>query len=447
MVKRLRYKYAKSDKDKKYYLSELIISYLKIKDYRSAFFYIDEYVMLFGETNGFAKIKQEFSQLLLDIKKEMHNRKQKDIIVFWCDALSYRDFVKWDFLKEIQKDSLFFENAYTHVPYTHTTIQAIFTGEPFFDGKFYHILNVEKGKTIDLLEYYGYRIYEPGYRYIDTKYTTKLDCIARNAYQPASIMLWETLAQILKDDEKKFIICHMDCELHNPYWNGQSEKMRVDPGNFLTDISDFLFQRRESADYVEKQILYYSDFIGENACKVYMSDHGSGGVPPYDESRLHAFCFVKDSNIVKGRYKKYFSYLNFYNLIQYILNPTKINFQNVFSDYVLIQNDHPFSEKYCDRILLGIEKGEDVCWKKWMGFRGIIKGGYKLIRYPGCHESWFGPNDIEIHPDSIQNSGLVEDMRKMVGNIFPDIYEDDHYVHTRKLYEKLGVEYQDKNNG
>lgn len=81
-----------------------------------------------------------------------------------------------------------------------------------------------------------------------------------------------------------------------------------------------------------------------------MSDHGIGG-PAYSERRLHAFCFVKAPDITQGRYKEYFSYLKFYDLAGYILHSTEDNLKKLFSEYVLIQNDHPYSKKYCEEIM------------------------------------------------------------------------------------------------
>ena len=56
-----------------------------------------------------------------------------------------------------------------------------------------------------------------------------------------------------------------------------------------------------------------------------MSDHGIGGAA-YLDRRLHAFCFIQDNDVMKGKYKKLFSYLNFYELIQYILSNASYNF-------------------------------------------------------------------------------------------------------------------------
>lgn len=447
LVKKYYAKKAANKKEKKYYLQELIINYLLIRDYKNAFSYIDRYTKLVGKDNNpFIQIKREFLILFSQMREELHKREKKDIIVFWCDALPYSDFKKFDFLEKMENGSLIFENAYTHIPYTHTTSQAMFTGEPFFEGKLYRYTETDNmiryGKTLELLQKNHYRICEVGGNYIKKRYHKRPDYSIKSMYPPATMELWETLAQLLKDeDEKKFIVCHMDCELHNPYWNGESEKLYADPGNFLTDITEFENQRKESAKYLEKQILYYMNFLGENACKIFMSDHGIGG-PAYSERRLHAFCFVKDNNITKGNFKEYFSYLKFYELLDYILHPTEDNLKKIFSDYVLIQNDHPYSEKYCQDILRRLKNNEDIMQKDWMGFRGIIKNGYKLIRFPKDQEIWFNSEDKEIEPEDIPDQNLVQFMRDTVGNEFPDIYAYKHYEHTKKLYEKLQLDFK-----
>lgn len=442
LVKKYHAQKATDSREKSFYLKEVIINYLMIHDYQNAFSYIDEFVEIFGtNNNSFLQLKEEYIELFLQMKEHLHNKQEKDIIIFWCDALPHEDWESWKFLSDLTKDSLVFQNAYTHIPYTHTTSQAMFTGIPYFEGKMYRTIEtenmIEYGKTFAYLEREFYQIKEIGGNYTKRKYSRGDNYIIRSAYPPASIHLWETLDEILKEDRKKFVICHMDCELHNPYWNGESDRLRMDPGNFLADISDMEMQRKESAAYLEKQILFYTEFLGENTCKIFMSDHGIGGAA-YSDRRLHAFCFVNDNGIVKGKYNKAFSYLKFKELIQYILYPTQSNFHNIFSDYVLIQNDHPYSEKYCTEIMKKLKNNEDVPKVKWMGFRGIIKDGYKFLYFPDGEEIWFDSAEREIDPKDLDHT-LVKFMRENVGNEFPDINVEEHYVHTKSLYNALQI--------
>ena len=123
--------------------------------------------MLFGtENNPFIQVRIELMDLFCQMKEQLHNRKEKDIIIFWCDSLPYHDFASWNFLEKEAKDSLLFENAYTYVPYTNTTMQAIFVGEPFFEEKLYKVLEspnmIKSGKTLDLLKKNQYHICEVG---------------------------------------------------------------------------------------------------------------------------------------------------------------------------------------------------------------------------------------------------------------------------------------------
>lgn len=441
LVKKFYAKKASDPKEKEYYLNKLIINYLLIRDYKSAFKYIDEYTNIVGnEENPFERAKEEFTELFSQIKEELQRRKEKDILIFWCDSMPYSDFKRWHFLENEAADSLQFENTYTHVPYTDTTSKAMFTGLPYYEGRMYRDAEdgnfFKDGKTIALLEEENYQICEIGENYTRKKYLKELAYTVKNAYPPAAMYLWESLAQMLDNNgKKKFIICHMDCELHEPYWNGESEEMYVGPTAFLNDLTKYDSQRRESAAYLEGQILWYQSFLGEKASRIFMSDHGLYW-PPYSEHRLHAFCFIKDGDVRRGSYKEYFSYLHFYELITYILYPTEENFGRIFSDYALVQNDHPYSQRFCEEIQHKFENNEDLMWKTWIGFRGIIKEGYKLIRFPENQEMWLDMEDREILPDEIADPALVEFMRDRVGNEFGDL-SDPHYRYTRKLYEYL----------
>lgn len=437
---------AESSVDKKYrrfWMKELILNYLLIRDFTHAFYYIDKYNKLYGnDENNFRNLKKEYMDLFGKMKSELRSRKNKDIIIFWCDGMPYSEFVSFGFLNGEAENSLYFENAYTHVAYTHTTSQSIFTGLPFYEHKLFDWnkpMVVEDGKTIDLLEREDYNICEIHSNYIQPKYTRDLAYSVKTSRPPAAMNLWEMLAQLIENPGKKqCIICHLTCELHPPYWNGISRNMKVGSNSVYADEKEFFIQIKESAQYLEKQILWYTKFLGKETCRIYMSDHGHG-TPLYKEEKIHTFCFVKDCAIPPGRYSKYFSYLSFYELFQYILQPTPENLAPVFSDYILIQSDHPYSKSFCTDIVRRFENKEEIMMEKWMGFRGIVKDGYKLVLFPTGEEYWFDCMDNRIHPEDIHNEKLVIFMRNRVGTEFADIYASEHYKETRKVYEVLNV--------
>lgn len=71
--------------------------------------YIGYYVRLFGTRgNNFVEIKQEFLGLFSQMKKLLHTREKKDIVILGCDALTYIDFKKFYFLEQIERDFVLF---------------------------------------------------------------------------------------------------------------------------------------------------------------------------------------------------------------------------------------------------------------------------------------------------------------------------------------------------
>lgn len=441
LVKRYKAEQAGSDKTRKYYLREIIINYMLIRDYESAFRYVKEYNQLIGsEDNEFMKAKKAFDELFVRMKQKLSQRKGKDIFLFWCDSVPYKKFEEFGFLKEEAEDSMFFENAYAHNPYTHTTAQALFTGLPFFEGELYDWTRpnfVEKGKTLDILEKNGYELCEIDMNCIREKYMRNLVYTVKSARAPAAMCLWEAMARLLENEDKKqFIVCHMTCEMHPPYWNGISSKMRLGSNSVHADETLLEAQIRESARYMEQQIMWYTNLLGENTCKIYMSDHGQG-FPIYMEKRIHTFFFVKDKGIKAGRYKRFFSYLDFYKLLEYILSPSEEGLERFFSDYALIQGDHPYAKVRCEDILRKYKQIKVIEPEKWIAFRGIIKDRYRLIRFPDNKELWLDECDNRVNPEDITEQELVEFMRAHVGSQFPNIDASEHYKETRKLYDAL----------
>lgn len=443
LVKRYKMENAYDIKIKIYYLRELILNYLYIRDFNSAFYYIRKYDILNNHNNSdFDKVEKELNELFVEMKEKLSQRRQKDIILFWCDSIPYQEFVGYGFLKEEAQNSLFFENAYTHNPYTHTTSQTLWTGMPFFEGGLYDWNKptvVKQGRTIDFLENNGYKLCEIHSNYIQEKYVRDLFYTVKSSRPPAAMNLWEMLAQLLENENNKyFIVCHMTCEMHPPYWNGISRKMCVGSNNIYADETLLSDQIRESSKYLSTQILWYSNFLGENACRIYMSDHGHG-TPTYLEKKVHTFCFVKDKRVKKGRFNKFFSYLNFYKLLEYILEPSNKKLDDIFSEYILIQGDHPYGKAFCEDIVEKLERKEDILLEKWMGYRGIIKNGYKLVCFPNGKEVWMDMDDNRIGTETIKDMDLIKFMREHVGHFFPDLSKSKHYCETKKLYERLNI--------
>jgi hypothetical protein len=348
------------------------------------------------------------------------------------------------------------ENAYTAMPYTTWVGRAMFTGENPVSGHLYakDSIGEKEGEypLYDYLKNQGYYVYHScmGFRG-----ATMFGREARrepDIKHPIGVSTryqWFGICELLKRKGRTFVILHSLAETHPPYlcmsmdyidwreWYLKSEESKTANKKFLDD-----------------RIKWYSRFYGDRTRKVWMSDHGHckvtldfkkrilGNVCIFAEERTHVFFGISGGGIKKKSESRYFQFDDFMLLIKYLHGKNEDDYEKMFKPYVVYENYALYNKKNVDEIVndMSVEEME-MSKSDWQQFLGVRDDKYLYILYYDGSESFYVLPDEETN--ELENPAYAEPLAKfrllVDGKKFINIFEEEKFVHSRKMYEKVGV--------
>ena len=438
-VRQKLYERCDNKKIKEWYLVKIIDNCLEIKDFITAFRYMDMYIK--KKYSAYEKMKRRkklIEEYLLEITTLLSKRKQRDLLFFWIDAVSSKEREVLNLYQEEAETGILFENAYTHIPVTKETMYTMMSGMPYFENHVYEWKNVKDGKNYKWLIQKGYDLKEIGGGYASNDDTIVPARNPHSYYHPTPLVLWKTIIGLLSEenDNPKCYFIHCDCESHNPYWAGNMKKMVIGVRDPFVPLENYMSYIEEAEIYQQEQIRWYVNFLPTNACKVYMSDHGKE-FPFWREEKIKTFIIINDLQLKSKKVKAPFSYLDFDKLLKFLAEPQNNSIENVYSDYILFQNDDPY-EKMANEVLLHNDEKNPLYYREWMGFRGAIKGDKKIVIFRNGEKVVLDLNDNIINEDELSKSE-IEELESLAGTYFGDM-NSEHYKVVRRLYETLNID-------
>lgn len=428
-----------SKKQREYNLRLLIWQYYQMRDFINA----RKYCLLYEQGNydysvQYTNFSKELDTFLKLVKCELRKKQDKDIVANWIDSIEYQKFLNADgfsYLRKEAETSLFFDAAYSVMPWTQPVFKTILTGKLPIDDHLFDIkrIGIKQSKIISLLKNYKYKfIYNGAVRfnsYLETKYCYN-DVIKRLTWMPTSLLQWNTLCIIAKSRKPVFILTHNIYETHPPFYYGDANKLQFNYSD--EDVQTMGDQELAARKYIDEQLEWYESFHSKEVVHLYFSDHGF--LPEYgtlDEKRNHIFFFAKWNNMERIRVKKLISLKDFDKIVKYILAPTKENFEDMCSEYVFGQTYDYYSKEAVDRtIRLKLDK------RFYMQQRGIRTLDEQFILTADGNEFYFRlPDEVTnyIHDPIYYNR--IEYLRKINGCYFIDIFKYDYFKNSRKFYK------------
>lgn len=428
-----------NDKDiKEWYLLKIIDNCLEIKDFVTAFQYMDIYIeKRYFAYEKIAYRKELIEKLLEKITSLISGRKQRDLLFFWIDGISSGERELLNLYQREADEGILFQNAYTHVPVTRETMYTIMSGMPYFENHVYEWKNVKEGKNYKWLIQKGYDVKEIGEGYISNDTIILPSKNPHSYYHPTPLVLWKAVMGLLSEDndKPKCYFIHCECESHNPYWAGNMKQMVIGARDSFIPLKDYMPYVEKAELYQQEQIRWYANFLPLNACKIYMSDHGKE-FPFWKEEKIKTFIIINDLQLKSRKIEAPFSYLDFDKLLKFLVNPQNNSIEKVYSDFILIQNDDPY-EKMANEVLLHNDENDALYYRKWMGFRGAIKNDKKIVIFRNGKRIILDLNDNVID-ESVMKKDEIEDLENLAGSYFGDMYSE-HYIIARKLYKTLKI--------
>lgn len=434
------YEQSKDKSIKEWYLLKIIDNCLAIRDFNTAFYYMDIYIE--KKYFSYEKIlhREELIQKLLDqIRTLLSTRKQRDLLFFWIDGMSSKEREDLKLYSKEADDGILFQNAYTHIPVTRETMYTMMSGLPYFENHVYEWKNVKEGKNYKWLIQKGYDVKEIGGGYISDDTVIAPSRNPHSYYHPTPLVLWKALLGLLSEDndKPKCYFIHCDCESHNPYWAGNMKQMVIGARDPFIPLKDYMPYVENAEIYQQEQIRWYTNFFPLNACKIYMSDHGKE-FPFWKEEKIKTFIIINDLQIKNRKVNAPFSYLDFDKLLKFLVDPENYPIEKVYSECILFQNDDPY-QKMANEVLLHNDENNTLYYRQWMGFRGAIKNGKKIVVFRNGKKVILDLSDNVIDEATIKNDE-IEELEKLAGSYFGDI-NSDHFIVASNLYRALNIDF------
>lgn len=419
-------------------LQNVIYEYLYIKDFIYAFKYMDEYIQQnFINKEKYENLYRELVNLFQEVSESMEQRKEKDIFWFWNDQVEFCELKDMPYLSSIAEQSLFFEKAYTTAPAMRGIFSQVNRLDNFFDI-FYEKTETNNSKLLQVLKKEGYDFCYCGDSSIRRTFADKyfIEGNAVAGWKSSNIRIWEGICQCLKSESPMLVLIHILAETHANYMSANLEQYCFLRPHDLdgNKIEDIRRQVKRSLKYIDEQQKFYCKLLGEKTSLIFMSDHGkmlTDVETCYENKMHHAILFVTGKKIHKSSCHKIFSFIDFYKLIEYIINPDEQTFDTLFSrKFAHVQDVDIYNKIYVERLInKGIEKNG------W-AFRATYGQHDKYICFRTGEEHYYRDGNEE--DDLIQNEQYavrIDELRKENGFFFIDIEKEEKFKYSRRLYE------------
>lgn len=374
----------------------------------------------------------EVKELLKDIKQRLCMRKQRDVVIYWLDALSYGEETEMTYLSGKIEKSTCFTNAFTVTPNTFPTLKSMFCELKQVDDRGYKVTEItdENSKLLRNIRKQGY-VYKiigghmPGF---DLKYYSK-SYFETYTDITCSLELWNVWAELLAEEKPMLLLVHM-LEAHAPCLNTKITKELLKGENTS--------RRREDAKKeMDQQLEFYDCFLPESAVRIYLSDHGYFT----DElmERVHVLLNIFDIQKKEKKINSMFSFLDFNKLLIDVLKNVSIEGEKYEREFIEIQD-----VDFYNREILGnmIRNRGEVGWRQF-GYKGIITNEDIYVRFSNGME-WTSKREKMEAPDllflpPIQDEERLSKFRIMLRPYPLEFFEDEKFTYSmymHKLFEK-----------
>ncbi len=416
------------------FLAKMIFDCAYARDIETMNSYIQKYTeSAFDDSDKYQRFAEEVNTLVSEIRDELARRTQKDVAMFWLDALESGEDRTMPWLSSAAKRSLEFERAYTTTPYTHSSARALFGGKYILDDRAYNMKIDDSCQLISDLKKRGYRVVF--YTFLSQVSAELKVKRPQNQFAPLTKVCWEFLGDLIQSKEPVFAILHELKHTHWPFTSiGLTGTDYISPAyyqalNAADDIEQMHIQMEESRKYTDRVLEYYSGLLNDHMFKIYMSDHGH----TYFD-KFHAVLKVVQENIKPQKIDKIFSFVHYGRLIGKLLDGDT-DYQDILSEYGIIQDTDYY---YRDSIYYILNHNPK--WSRnFFGYEGVVtKDGYYL-RYNDDREEYYN-----LNPGDPVTREWVEEAKKLCRHYPSDIIANEKFKYSRTLYAAL-ERYLDRN--
>jgi hypothetical protein len=442
---------------KKYSYRKLIVFALEMRDFPLAFECMEKYDAAYSDDDFDVKsIKAEIEELLARMEEESKKLDETNIICNWIDNVPNSKLCEMPWVESQMNSGIRMENVYTAMPWTTWVCRAMFAGENPISGKLYARKSIggKEGEypLYDYLKEQGYHVYHSvtssrGVSMFTREHLCETD-MKNYSFGVSTRYQWFGICKLLKNKSKTFVILHNLAETHAPYVSMDMDFFDWRAFNRRAEESKAVNRK-----FLDKRLEWYSRFYGEKTIKVWMSDHGDALInhdvkkriwrilDNFEEEATHSFLGISGLGIKKIRENRYFQYDSFMMLIKYLIEKNEVYYEKMFKPYIVYEEYALYGESLVNDKLNKDNEQLEKTKSGWQQFMGVRDEKYMYILYYDGSENFYVLPDEKT--DELENPAYAEPLarlRSLVdGKKFINIFEADKFVHSRKLYEKIGV--------
>lgn len=384
--------------------------------------YIEE---LSKKENRFNEANNEIVALLEKIKRKVKHSKKQNIIIYWMDAISYKECEDMSYLQQQMGESVMFENAFTCTPNTVPTLKSMFLGKKMVDDRAYQIKTLEDkdGGVLQLLYKNGYDVkiisgYMKCFNY------TRRSAKRHELYDASSMIMWDLLQNLINQSQNTFYIVHSLVESHYPFLTSDMSEESMG-----SDKIRYALGRQE----IDEQLKFYDEFLSEESYRIYMSDHGQHDF----RTRYQVIFSIYNKNLGIKKIKSLFSLLDFSKVLEQILEKKSIDENLIKREYAEIQDIDWYNPKLI-RTLLEDKKMPDMFL---IGYKGVVTEDKIYIKFKTGHEWQADRENVIYGPviwnsiNNIQDEASLTELRRIAGEFPADIDADERFKYSKYVYK------------
>lgn len=416
------YECCQEPKEREYYLARMIFDCAFARDIERMFRYIREYVEnRYSQWEQYQLFYSEVEKLLQEIARQVGLRQQKDVVVFWLDALEHGEDRDMPWLASIAERSLEFERAYTVTPYTHSTARALLAEKYIVDDHAFQMRIDDSCALVRDLQEKGYRVL----------FYTKLHEVddglkggmPQNECTPLSQICWNFLHDLLKTEGPVFAILHELFQTHFPYVSmgltGTEYYCTPTPKDSREEQRIYRTQAPESRKCTDQVLCFYHKLLGRRMIQIFMSDHGHTYL-----DRFHTVFRVLQENVRPQKFQGIFSYISFGTLIRKLI-AGDTEYSGIFSPYAKVQDTDYYNRNHIEYVIR-----QRPQWSlDLFGYEGIITDKICYLRYNDGREEYYS-----AAPGGAVEEQWVRQARELCP-AYPDgIIEAEKFQYARNVY-------------
>lgn len=328
-----RFLHSLCDKDKRRFTEKLFFLAICMRNFLDA----EKILNTMSDATEFKLFWDELQQLFVRVREILSSKQEKNIIIYWLDALAYDESKDMKYLQSRRMHSVHFSNAYAETPLTNPVCRSMFCQLRQVDDLGYNTkeINFQNSPLLRDITAQGYE-FSVVSAYLGRLFDSKNNhCVGVTKEDSASAVFWNLLDQILQSRQKTVYLAHAFVELHDPNLSVRRERFE---SQFQYKEASRKKQRKE----LDEQLRFYDEWLGDGFYRIYMSDHGFGSD---NRMRMHVHFQIYHSSWQSREIEKLFCFLDFTSLMHLLLIGKKIDDSICNREYVPVQDVDHYNQK------------------------------------------------------------------------------------------------------